>query len=59
MLAKGKEFLVILEELSAKGPEREIYKDTLDDAIEGTRDAIHDAEKAKKEIAPPPVRRRN
>ncbi|HXN23504.1 MAG TPA: hypothetical protein VOA41_12255 [Candidatus Dormibacteraeota bacterium] len=59
MLAKGKEFLVILEELSAKGPEREIYKDTLDDAIEGTRDAVHDADKAKKEIAAPPVRRRN
>lgn len=59
MLAKGKEFLAVLEELSAKGAERAIYKDTLDDAIEGTRDAIHDAEKAKKDIAPPPVRRRN
>lgn len=57
MLSKGKEFLGVLEQLSAKGAEREIYKETLDDAIEGTRDAMHDAEKAQKEIAPPPVRR--
>ncbi|HYL10119.1 MAG TPA: hypothetical protein VEU31_05225 [Candidatus Acidoferrales bacterium] len=58
MLSKGKEFLSILQELSANGAEREIYKDNLDDAIEGTQDAMKDAEKAKKEIAPPPVRRR-
>lgn len=59
MVAKGKEFLAVLQSLSSHGTERAIYKDTLDDAIEGTRDAIRDAEKAKKEIAPPPVRRRN
>lgn len=59
MIARGKEFLIVLEELADKGTDREIYKETLDDAIEGTRDAIHDAEKAKKENAPPPVRRRN
>lgn len=57
MLARGKEFLVVLEELSAGGAEREIYKETLDDAIEATHDAMHDAEKAQKEIAPPPIRR--
>ena len=58
MIKRGKEFLEVLDKLSANGPERELYKDNLDDAIEGTHDAIHDAEAAKKEIAPPPVRRR-
>jgi hypothetical protein len=59
MAARTKEFLVVLEKLSNDGAEREIYKDTLDDAIEGTRDAMNDAEKAKKKVAPPPVRRKN
>ncbi len=59
MSVRTKEFLVILEKLSAEGAEREIYKDNLDDAIEGTRDAMSDAEKAKKKVAPPPVRRKN
>jgi hypothetical protein len=59
MAARTKEFLAILEKLSSGGPEVEIYKDNLDDAIEGTRDAMNEAEKAKKEVAPPPVRRRN
>jgi hypothetical protein len=59
MTARTKEFLVVLEKLSTDGPEREIYKDNLDDAIEGTRDAMNDAEKAKKKVAPPPVRRKN
>ncbi|MBZ5700979.1 MAG: hypothetical protein LAN84_03960 [Acidobacteriia bacterium] len=59
MIARSKEFLATLEQLAASGAERELYKDNLDDAIEGTRDALSDAEKAKKEVAPPPVRRRN
>ena len=59
MAARTKEFLATLEKLSSGGPELEIYKDNLDDAIEGTRDAMNEAEKAKKEVAPPPVRRRN
>ena len=59
MAARTKEFLAILEKLSADGPELEIYKDNLDDAVEGTRDAMNEAEKAKKEVAPPPVRRKN
>jgi hypothetical protein len=59
MAERTKEYLAILEKLSASGPELEIYKDNLDDAIEGTRDAMNEAEKAKKEVAPPPVRRRN
>jgi hypothetical protein len=59
MEVKAKEFLVILEKLNAQGPEKEIYKANLEDAIEGTQDAIHDAEKQKKKAAPPPVRRKN
>jgi hypothetical protein len=59
MSSRTKEFLAVLEKLSNEGAEREIYKDTLDDAIEGTRDAMNDAEKAKKKVAPPPVRRKN
>jgi len=59
MAGQTKEFLAILEKLSAEGTEIDIYKDNLDDAIEGTRDAMNDAEKAKKAVAPPPVRRKN
>jgi hypothetical protein len=59
MTARTKEFLVVLEKLSTDGPELDVYKDNLDDAIEGTRDAMNDAEKAKKKVAPPPVRRKN
>ena len=51
------EFLEVLNKVSAEGAEIEVYKENLDDAIEGTRDAINDAEKAKKNVAPPPVRR--
>ena|ERR1035438_7370232 len=59
MASKAKEFLETLQKLSADGVELEVYKDNLDDAIEGTTDALHDAEKAKKKVAPPPVRRKN
>lgn len=59
MASRTKEFLVILEKLAAGGTEIEIYKENLDDAIEGTRDAMADAEKAKKKVAPPPVRRKS
>jgi hypothetical protein len=59
MAARSKEFLSTLEKLSTDGPELEIYKENLDDAIEGTRDAMNDAEKAKKKVAPPPVRRKH
>jgi hypothetical protein len=59
MAGRTKEFLAILEKLSADGTEVDIYKDNLDDAIDGTRDAMNDAEKAKKAVAPPPVRRKN
>ena len=59
MASKTKEFLVILQKYQTDGPEKEIYKDNLDDAIEGTQDAMNDAEKAKKKAAPPPVRRKS
>jgi hypothetical protein len=52
-----KEFLPYLQELAAKGPEREAYKDNLDDAIEATQDAAKDVERTLKEMASP-VRRR-
>jgi hypothetical protein len=56
---KTKEFLEILKKLQADAKELDVYKDNLDDAIEGTEDAINDAEKAKKSVAPPPVRRKS
>ena len=58
MQSRAKEFLAYLEGLAANGPERASYKQTLEDAIEGTRDGLQEAEKAAKEIAPPPVRRK-
>ena len=58
MAAKTKEFLDALNKISEDKVEIETYKDNLQDAIEGTRDAMNDAEKAKKSVAPPPVRRR-
>lgn len=59
MAKKAGEFLEILKKISADGKEIDIYKFNLDDAIDGTQDAVKDAEKAKKNVAPPPVRRRN
>jgi hypothetical protein len=59
MASKAKEFLTILQKYQNAGPELEIYKDNLDDAIEGTQDALNEAEQSKKKAAPPPVRRKN
>jgi hypothetical protein len=59
MATRTKEFLETLNKVAAGGVDIAIYKDNLDDAIEGTRDAMNDAEKAKKAVAPPPVRRKN
>jgi hypothetical protein len=55
---KGKEFLATLEKLSKEGPELDTYKETLGDAIEGTRDALKDVDDAGKKLAPPPSPRR-
>ena len=57
--SKAKEFLLVLKKIQTDGKELEVYKDTLEDAIEGTQDAQSDAEKAKKNVAPPPVRRKS
>ena len=57
--SKSKEYLEILKKIQTDGKEIEVYKENLDDAIEGTQDAMNDAEKAKKSVAPPPVRRKS
>ena len=59
MEAKTKEFLDVLNKIAAEKREIDIYKDNLDDAIEGTQDAMDDAASAKKQVAPPPVRRKH
>ncbi len=59
MAEKAKEYLEILNKIKAEAKEIEVYKENLDDAIEGTQDALNDAEKAKKSVAPPPVRRKS
>src|SRR5580704_4670906 len=56
---KAKEFLEVLNKIAADKVDIDIYKDNLDDAIEGTKDAITDSDKAKKSVAPPPVRRKS
>ncbi len=58
MASRTKEFLVILQKIPSDAPDSEFYKDNLDDAMEGTRDASKEAEAAKKNVAPPPVRRK-
>jgi hypothetical protein len=58
MQKRVKEFRPQLEKLAAEGQELPLYKETLEDAIEATKLAQADAEKAAKEIAPPPVRRK-
>jgi len=59
MASRGQEFLDTLKKYAANGPELSAYKDNLDDAIEGTEDALREAQKATKKAAPPPVRRKN
>jgi hypothetical protein len=58
MQKRAKEFLPQLEKLAAEGQELALYKITLEDAIEATKQAQADAEKAAKELAPAPVRRK-
>jgi hypothetical protein len=58
MQSKGKEFLEALQKINQGGPEYDIYKDTLQDAIEGTQDALADVDKALKELNTAPVRRK-
>jgi hypothetical protein len=56
--SKAKEFLATLQKIGPDDPELDTYKDTLDDAIEGTKDAISDIDEAEKELSPAPVRRK-
>lgn len=58
MIAKDNEFLTALEKYSAGGPDLDMYKDTLEDAIDGTKDAISDAQDALKTMPAAPVRRK-
>jgi len=58
MLVKDKEFLDALEKYEKDGPDLDTYKDTLEDAIDGTKDALADAQDALKEMLPAPVRRK-
>jgi hypothetical protein len=57
LTTRGKEHLAYLQELQKSGAEVDSYKETLDDAVEATQDAISDAEKAEKDISAP-VRRK-
>lgn len=59
MATRAKDFLEVLNKLASTGPELDSYKDNLDDAIEGTRDAMNEAQKAQKNVAAPPVRRKH
>ena len=58
MQTKDKAFLEILEKYDKDGPDLDTYRETLEDAIEGTKDALSDIEDAQKEMQAPPVRRK-
>lgn len=58
MQTKAKEFLDQLQKYDKDGPELDTYRDSLEDAIDGTKDALSDAAEAEKEMLPPPVRRK-
>ena len=58
MKTKYTDFLSQLQKYDKKSPDYDSYRDTLDDAIEGTKDALSDVEEASKEMLPPPVRRK-
>jgi hypothetical protein len=58
MDAKEKEFLDTLQKYDKGAPDLDEYRDTLEDAIDGTKDAIADAENALKTALPAPVRRK-
>ncbi len=58
MKEKEKAFLDILLKYDKDGPQLDIYRDTLEDAIDGTKDALNDIADAEKEMPGPPVRRK-
>jgi hypothetical protein len=60
MKTKDNEFLDTLEKYDKdkSGPDFADYQDSLEDAIEGTKDALSDASDAEKETPAAPVRRK-
>jgi hypothetical protein len=58
MKAKYTEFLDQLQKYDKGEQEIDSYRDTLEDAIEGTKDALSDIADAEKEMLPAPVRRK-
>lgn len=59
MKDKDTAFLAKLEKFDqATGPDFDAYRYTLEDAIEGTKEAINDATDAEKNVLPAPVRRK-
>lgn len=59
MEKRGKAYLETLKTIEgANGPELASYKDSLDDAISATQDALNDADKASKEYGSAPIRRK-
>lgn len=57
--SKSKEYLAELQKIEkAKGRNFDDYNDTLEDAMDGTKEAISDAQDALKEMLPAPVRRK-
>ena len=59
MEKRGKAYLETLKTIEgANGPELASYKDSLDDAISATQDALSDTEKASKEYGSGPIRRK-
>jgi tagatose-1,6-bisphosphate aldolase len=58
MQTKYKAFLDQLEMYEKGGPEIDTYRDTLEDAIDGTKDALSDVQDAEKKMLPAPVRRK-
>jgi hypothetical protein len=58
MRSKDKEFLDTLQKYEKDGPELDTYKDTLDDAIQGTKDALSDLDDAQKDATAGPIRRK-
>lgn len=58
MQTKYKAFLDQLEMYDKGGPEIDTYRDTLEDAIDGTKDALADVEDAQKHMLSAPVRRK-
>lgn len=58
MRTKYNEFLVQLQKYDKDGKDLDTYRDTLEDAIDGTKDALSDVADAEKEMLPAPVRRK-